>query len=85
VGKVRFHTQDPAANEATASPAVVGFIRVKGAYTLSQLVDDALNDHVAELEARHNGGRTWPALEDDTQLQRGRRINGSGVAEGADD
>jgi len=85
VRKVRFHTQVPAATVARVRAAVVGMTRVKGAYTLSQLVDDALNDHVAELEARHNGGRPWPALEDDTQLQRGRRINGSGVAEGADD
>lgn len=66
-----------------ARAAAVGMQRMNPAYSLSQLVEEAVRAHVDRLERAHHEGRAWEPPS--APLRRGRRIEERDREEGSPD
>lgn len=70
-GKVQRSFYIDAANLGQARAAILNAGHLHGYRNLSAVVDQLLQDWVAQQQAKHNGGRPWPLEETQRPLPRG--------------
>lgn len=80
--RTKLTVQISAETAQAARAAAVGMQqRVSPNYTLGQLVEDAVREHVRRLEADHHDGTPWPVS--DAPLRPGARLGGRAPHEGS--
>ncbi|HZM66846.1 MAG TPA: hypothetical protein VFC16_11170 [Nakamurella sp.] len=71
----RFSTQVSELTQARARATVRGIAHVTNTdFTLSRLVEDALDAYCTAMEAQYHGGKPWPVS--DHRLRPGARLTG---------
>lgn len=74
-GKVQRSFYIDADNLGQARAAILNAGHLHGYRNLSAVVDQLLQDWVAQQQAKHNGGRPWPIEETQRPLPRGPALD----------